>query len=290
MRPRSEYEVLRPRSLEDALEELYKRRGKGDVRVVAGATDVSVQLRSGAVAERELMDISGLRNLRYVREVDDGIEIGALATFSDIARSEVVRSSAPLLARAALSVGSPQIRNLATLAGNLCTASPAGDGIPPLLVLGAAVRLSSSKGTREIPVEEFIIGPHRTARGEDELLTSVRVNRQPQGYRWFLEKLGLRSANAVSVASVSGLVMLDADGRTVEDARIALGAVAPTAIRARRAEEVLRGRKLDEDTMWDAAEAAAAESSPITDVRGSAAYRRMAVAGLLYRALAGVVG
>ncbi|BBE42655.1 FAD binding domain-containing protein [Conexivisphaera calida] len=286
MRLRSEYEVLRPRSLEEALKELSGRRD--DVRVVAGATDVSVQLRSGAMAERELMDISGLRELRYVREVDGWIEIGALATFSDIARSEVIRAAAPILARAALSVGSPQIRNLATLAGNLCTASPAGDGIPPLLVLGAVVQLSSSRGAREIPAEEFILGPHRTAREGDELLTSVRVKPQPQGYRWFLEKLGLRSANAVSVASVSGLVRLGADGRTVEDARIALGAVAPTVIRARRAEEALMGRELDEEIMWDTAEAAAAESSPITDVRGSAAYRRMAVAGLLYRALSEV--
>jgi len=283
---RSRFSVHRPGSLEEALGILAERGAS--VRVVAGATDVSVQMRAGTLEEDELMDISGLRDLRYVREVAGGLDVGALATLSDIAGSPAVRASAPVLADAARSFGSPQIRNLATLAGNVCNASPAGDGIPPLHVLGAAVRLTGVAGTREVPIGEFATGVHRTARKPDELVTSIRIGRQPPGSAWFFRKLGLRAANAISIVSAAGVIRME--GRAVKDASIALGAVAPTVIRARRAEEVLMGRELTEEVMWDAAEAAAAESRPISDVRGSAAYRRMAVAGILYRALEEVAG
>ncbi|MGC9116834.1 MAG: FAD binding domain-containing protein [Conexivisphaera sp.] len=282
MRPRSEIRVERPSSLSGALEHLSSR--EASARPVAGATDVSIMLRSGAIEEPELLDLSGLGELRYVRGAEDGqLEVGALATFSDLLGSGLVRSAAPLLAAAARSVGSPQIRNLATLAGNVCTASPAGDGILPLRVLGATIRLVSAGGARDVPIEDFLVGPHRTARRPDELVASILIGAQPPGYRWFFRKLGPRSANAISVASVAGIIGVR--GGAVEDARIALGAVAPTVIRSRRAEASLVRRELTEDSMWDAALAAAEESSPISDVRGSAEYRRMAVAGLLYRAL-----
>lgn len=280
----SNIKVYRPESLEEALTILSTRKEK--VRIVAGSTDVTVMMRSGTI-EEELLDLSGLRrSLAYIGASGDGVEIGALATYMMLLSNVLVHERVPLLAEAMRTIGSPQIRNMGTLVGNVANASPAGDTIPPLYVLGADIVLEGISGTRNISVDEFFLGVGKTARRPDELITRIIVGGQPPGSRGFFEKLGLRRAMAISVVSVAGLISLDHG--VVADARIALGAVAPTVIRAPGAEGRLKGEELTDDVMWDVAEAAARDAKPITDVRGTAGYRRMVVASLVYRGLSRV--
>ncbi len=280
----SNIKVYRPESLEEALTILSTRKEK--VRIVAGSTDVTVMMRSGTI-EEELLDLSGLRrSLAYIGASGDGVEIGALATYMMLLSNVLVHERVPLLAEAMRTIGSPQIRNMGTLVGNVANASPAGDTIPPLYVLGADIVLEGISGTRNISVDEFFLGVGKTVRRPDELITRIIVGGQPPGSRGFFEKLGLRRAMAISVVSVAGLISLDHG--VVADARIALGAVAPTVIRAPGAEGRLKGEELTDDVMWDAAEAAARDAKPVTDVRGTAGYRRMVVASLVYRGLSRV--
>lgn len=262
-------DVLVPRDLDEALRVLAERRG---IKVLAGGTDLLVQMRSGAVQKSDLLDVSGLWELKYVRHEDETIAIGALTTFSEIASSEVIRRHAPVLAEAAETVGSVQIMNKGTIGGNVVNASPAADSLPALYVHDAELKLASLKGTRTVGITEFYRGYKRLDMRPDELLVEVRLRAEKGGEVGHFFKHGLRQGDAISV--VNGAVLLDLEGDLVRGAAIALGAVAPTVVRAHEAERALKGRRLREDVMWEAARAVLRSISPIDDVRGSAAYRR----------------
>lgn len=262
-------DVVVPRDLDEALRVLAERKG---IRVLAGGTDLLVQMRSGALPKADLLDVSGLRELRYVRHEDGRIAIGALTTFSEIASSEVIRRHAPVLAEAAETVGSVQIMNKGTIGGNVVNASPAADSLPALYVLDAELKLLSLRRSRIVGIEEFYRGYKKLDMGPDELLAEVRVRSAKGSEVGHFFKHGLRQGDAISV--VNGAVLLDLEGDLVRGAAIALGAVAPTVVRAREAEMALKGRRLREDAMWDATRAVLRSISPIDDVRGSAAYRR----------------
>jgi len=272
-------EVISPESVLDALEAL-DRYGE-DIRIVAGSTDISVMLKDARIRESKFLDLSHLNDLQYIKVEKDGIiHIGALATYGDCVRSRVLRKRARILLDSIETIGSPQIRNLATVAGNLGNASPAGDAIPPLFVLDAKVILESKSEEREIPIEQFFSGYRKTVRKPNELIREVNFHPVKQGELTFFRKLGLRRANAIAVASVA--FWGKRDGQTFSQARIALGAVAPTAIRARRAEEMLVGATVTPEKIREVAKTCAEESSPISDIRGTAAYRRQAVEALTY--------
>jgi carbon-monoxide dehydrogenase medium subunit len=226
----SHIEVSSPQDLGQALE-LLSRQGEA-TRILSGGTDVTVYLKDGALKESRLLNLSRLKELDYIRDEGKYLAIGARVTFSSIARSRSILKWAPLLADASLEVGSLQIRNLATMAGNICNASPAADSLPPLYVHEASVVLASVKGRRELRMGEFILGPRRTARRADELLTEVRVPKMAFGSHHFFRKLGLRSSQAISVVSLAA----SWKGRK---AKIALGAVAPTVVRAKKAERFI---------------------------------------------------
>lgn len=237
-------------------------------------------LKDRNVKEKCLLDISHMDDLRYINTGRDGlIHIGTLATYGDCIRSPIIRKNAAFLIDCFLTIGSPQIRNLATIAGNLGTASPAGDSIPPLFVLDATLVLESLARKREMSVEKFLSGYRKTEREPTELITEVRLRPIKKDDLAFFKKLGLRRANAIALASVAfwGRVV---EGPTFAEARIALGAVAPTVIRARRAEEVLASGPLTLDRINEVARTCAMESRPISDIRGSAHYRRKAIEGL----------
>jgi len=268
---------LQPANLDEALV-LLARHAAG-ARIVAGGTDVLVELSRGVRPTTTLIDVSRLRELKYVRVEGDTICLGALATHNDILASPDCRRDARPLAQACWEVGAPQIRARATVAGNLVTASPANDTITPLVALDAALVLVSRAGERVVPLRDFYHGVRRTDLAPDELVREIRVPRLARNQRGLFIKLGLRRAQAISVVNVA--YALTFDGPIVRDARIALGCVAPTIVRATDAEASLRGKTLNDEACAEAGRLAAAAVTPIDDVRGSAAYRHATLAALV---------
>jgi CO/xanthine dehydrogenase FAD-binding subunit len=276
-----------PCTLDEALELLRA----GDVTIVAGGTDLMPQSHSGKVRlGRMLMNIRRIPALAGIAVEGNAIRIGALTTITELLESPIVRERLPVLAEAADHFASEQVRNGATVGGNVCNASPAGDTLVPLLVLDAAVELATkpngSVRTRALPLQDFLIGPGRTRREPHELLAAVRIPVPPQGFVARFYKYGTRPALDISAISI-GVGGVKRDGR-LEAVRVAFGAVAPTAIRARATEKILEGRPLDAAAIEAAAEAAHDEIRPISDVRASAWYRQELVRNMTKRVLAHV--
>ena len=276
--------TLQPTGLGEAL---ALRAAHPEALPLAGGTDLMVEINFDRRRPERIMDLTRVAELELLEHDGDDLVIGAGVTHARLA-SELGRD-APGLAIAARTVGSPQIRNRGTLGGNLATASPAGDALPPLVAAGARVELASAAGTRMLPIGDFLAGPKRTAMRADELITAVRVPvaRGPQQFA----KVGPRNAMVIAVCSVA--VVVDPVSRTVG---AAIGSAAPTVIRAPQAEGFAAGA-LEEAGAWERpgplpeallgrfGELVGAAASPIDDVRGSAAYRRHALAVLAGRAL-----
>src|SRR5690348_1776489 len=273
---------LRPTRLDEALD-LLDHYGD-QARVITGGTDVLVELSRGIKPTRTLLDITALPDLRYVRQEGDYIALGALATHNDVMASAICVEQALPLAQACSEVGAPQIRTRATVAGNLITASPANDTITPLIALDAAVVLASRAGERTVPLERFYEGVRRTMLRPNELLREIRIPAMRATQRGLFLKLGLRRAQAISVINVAFVLTFAADD-VVEDARITLGSVAPTIVRARTVEDYLRGKRLDAATCIEAGRLVSGDAAPIGDVRGSASYRRATLESLVSEGL-----
>ncbi len=251
---------------------------------LAGGTDLLIHLRAGIVAPKQLVDLSAL-DLNYVRKDDGIIRIGAMTTFAEILDSDVVRRDLPCLAESAAEIGAVQTRNMATLGGNLCSAVPSADSAPPLLVYDARVKIAGSDGERLVPLEQFFVGPKKNALKPGELLIEIQASVPlPRTGARFL-KLGRRKAMSLAVVNVAARLTLGQDHRRVENVRIALGAVAPTPRRAKRAESVLQGSDVYESLIDRAARAAADEIAPISDLRATATFRRESSRVLVKRAL-----
>jgi xanthine dehydrogenase FAD-binding subunit len=279
----SDIDVIEPKALGDALNVLRERSDR--IRLVAGGTDAIIQLKDRTLQTKELLDISRLNELRHIRRDGSTIHIGALSTYSDIVESSLLNQSCRVLVDASKMIGSLQIQNRATIGGNLANASPAGDTIPPLYALAGTVTVQNLAGTRHIPIERFFLGYRKIDLRPDELITEISFEAVEKPSDAAFLKLGLREEHFISVANVAVWVQwASADMRT-SDIRVALGAVAPVVIRARKCEEFLRGRALEEDVIWQAGQIASGESSPITDIRASAEYRRAAMSSLLYKAV-----
>jgi xanthine dehydrogenase FAD-binding subunit len=279
----SEIEVVSPRSVHAALSILHNRSGA--VRLIAGSTDAIIQLKDGSLQTKELLDISSLHDLRYIRKENSLIHVGALSTYSDIIESPVLNSSCRMLVDACRTIGSVQIQNRATIGGNLGNASPAGDAIPPLYVLDANVKIQSRERSRLLPIEKFFLGYRKIDLKPDELITEISFEAVGKPCDGTFLKLGLREGHFIALVSLATHIRWAPEGDRFSDARIALGAVAPVVFRARRCEEYLKNRTLTDDTIWSAGKIAAEESSPISDVRASAEYRRAAIPSLLYKAV-----
>jgi carbon-monoxide dehydrogenase medium subunit len=268
----------RPSSVREAVRLLQS--GKGRTRIVAGGTDLAVD---GDSSVRALIDITH-SGLTYIRRRGGACSIGAATTMTELEESPAIRSLAGgILARAAATCGSVQIRAVATVGGNIANGSPAADLVTPLLVLDAVLVVADSKGRHKLPLAEYL-----ASRGAKTLRQSLLVEVTvpvPKALRcgWSFQKLG-RTALDISVANVAAALQVDRTG-SIQWARLALGAVAPTAMRAGLTEENLRGRTLNADTIAEAAEGVMREVSPITDIRASAAYRREMCRVLTRRAL-----
>ncbi len=277
-----EFDLLLPRTLPEALDMLAE--GAPLIAPVAGGTNVVVAMRAGSYRPKTLMDVSRLSELRGIRRENGHIVIGGGTTIAELLASPVVAEYARPLRDAAATLGSPLIRNRATVAGNLVDASPAADTAPALLALGAEVELVRREGTRHLPLETFILGPNETLIEPEELMTSIRWPIPPSDSVAGYHKIGLRKALACAVVTVAVMVECDKTGHC-RQARIALGAVAPTPIRAYAAEAILRNQRLTPETIADAARLSAEATQPIDDVRASATYRQRIVAVLVRRLL-----
>jgi xanthine dehydrogenase iron-sulfur cluster and FAD-binding subunit A len=276
-------QYFQPTSLAGALELLADH---GDqARIVAGGTDLVVESSRGIRPTGIIIDISAVGSLRYVHADQDMIRLGGLATHNDVLSSDACRQGALPLVLACLEVGAPQVRTRATIAGNLVTASPANDTIAPLMALGADLVLVSHAGERVVPLDQFYASFRRTVLRPDELVREIRIRRLQQHQRGDFVKLGLRRAQAISVINLAIVVTFAPDGATVGDARIVLGCLGPTVMRATEAERYLSGKKLDAGVRQEAARLACAEATPIDDLRGTAGYRLHTLHGLLADAL-----
>jgi carbon-monoxide dehydrogenase medium subunit len=221
----------------------------------------------------------GDAGLNYIKAEGDSLIIGAATPYAEIMDSEIVKQKAPLLAEVVSHIGSPAIRNVGTIGGNLGTASPAACSAVGLLGLGASVKLVSKGGERMVPIEDFFTGPGETVRKPDEFIQEIVVPVQEKGAGWAYRKIGKRKAQTLAVVSAAVYCPLD-DGKC-RGARIALGAVAPTPMLAKKAAALLEGKKLDSRLIEDAAKSAAEATSPIDDQRSSAWYRRRATQALV---------
>jgi carbon-monoxide dehydrogenase medium subunit len=277
------FEYLAPETVEQACSLLSRYQEKA--KVLAGGTDLLVKMKQGMARPQYLVSLSNIERLRHIDYDDsDGLRIGSLVTLSDLLASAVISQRFSLLSQAVRTLASRQVRNRATIGGNLCNASPAADTAPALVGLGSQARIAGLSGERTVPLEEFFRGPGRTILRSDEILTGIQVPHPlPHTGSTYL-KLSPREKDLATVA-VAAVIILDARGRTCQDARIVLGAVAPTVLRAFQAEAVLKGKAVAEGLIQESAQMASQEAQPISDLRASADYRRTMVAVLTRRAV-----
>jgi xanthine dehydrogenase FAD-binding subunit len=275
--------VLTPRDLA----ECFAALAQPGARALAGGTDLLVRLRAAARLGREaptsLVRLDALPALRGVElQADGALRLGACCTLAELLAHPLVRAELPPLAAALAELGSPPIRNMGTLGGNVCTASPAGDTLPPLTALGAEVELVSASGARRMALSAFITGPGRTRLEAGELISAVVVRPAREFGVQHFEKVGRRGALAIAVVSLAALLRLDARGRVAE-ARLAWGSVGPTVWRCPEAEAVLAGQRPTLTALKRAAEVVRERVAPIDDIRASADYRREVAGNLLLR-------
>ncbi|MEA2741178.1 MAG: aerobic carbon-monoxide dehydrogenase medium subunit [Acetobacteraceae bacterium] len=276
------FEVHHPESVEQAI------RLAGELaphaRFLAGGTDLIIQINRKRRAPRHLIALGGIDGLSGIELRDGEMVLGALTTHKAIERCAHFDGRLAVLAEAARVVGGHQVRNVATIGGNVVNASPAADLLPPLLALDAAVVLAGSRGTRHVPIAQFLRGPGSTERAEDEILLRIAFPCPSEGAATAFIKAGRRRAMEISVVSVAAVLELDGSHRC-RTARIALGAVGPVAMRVPEAEIGLQGHEPTEAAFSEAGRLAAAACAPISDVRASAEYRRMLIQALVPRAL-----
>ena len=263
-----EFNYYRPTTLKEAL---YLLSELEDVKILAGGTDLLIDLRIRRYRPRNIIDISRLKELKYIIDEGDKVRVGSLITLQELIESPIIKSKAPLLAEAAYNMSSWQIRNIATIGGNLCNASPAADTAPPLMIYEAKLKLISKKGERLVPITKFFKGPRKTELRSNEILAEIEIP-YIKGMGSSFVKLGRRDAFTLSVVAIATAVSVK-DSK-FNDVRISLNAVAPTPVRAYTAENYLKGKDVTIDEIRKAAELVLKDISPISDVRASAEYRK----------------
>jgi aerobic carbon-monoxide dehydrogenase medium subunit len=265
------FALAEPESVPEAVE--IVARLEGETRIIAGGTALVPTMRLGLVTPDRLVSLHRIPGLSQIRVDKGALEIGAMSSLAALVRHDAVRTGWPLLAQAAGRVATPAIRSTATLGGNLCYAEAASDPAPALLCLDTRVRVADSVGERVIPIGEFFTGFYETAVAPNEILTGVSVPAVPSGARSGYVKFCPRSAEDKPLIGVAALLVLDAAKR-IGEIRIALGGAGPTPMRAHRAEAAVKGQALTDPAIRAAAASAAAEAEPLSDLMGSAGYRR----------------
>lgn len=271
------FEYISPQTVEETAVLLVKF-GK-QAELLAGGTDLILDMRNKKKAPRYIIDLKSIPKLEYIEFDEDGLRMGSLTTVVSIRKSEVVKNKFPALFEAATEFACWQVQNRATIGGNLCRSSPAGDLIPPLLVFDAQVRLIGTKGKRDVPLEKFFSGPGRNTMNVDEILTEVRIPRQEENSSSAFKKM-VRSAE--DIAKINCAVKIVMTGRRCDDVRVALGAVGPVPLRAKKAEAFIKNKEVDSRVIEETAQEAVEDTSPITDIRSTLEYRK-AISKILVR-------
>jgi len=270
-----------PKTLQEACQLLWEACGKA--KVIAGGTDLVIGLRNGDQNPQLLMDITNLKELRGIEESDGTLSIGAAVSHSEIASSPLVRQYGNVLSNAASEIGSPQIRNLGTIGGNIVNASPAADTLPPLLVLDATGKVASQEGEREVPVAQLIKGPYETTLQPHEILVRITFKKLPKNMKGCFVRLARREAMAIARMSVALLIQMQ-EGQ-VKDIRIAPGAVLPTPQRLEEVEEFLKGRFPDGELLRVASRKVSETMIRRSGIRPSTSYKAPVVEALFVRAM-----
>ena len=276
------FSYLGPETIEEAISLLTKYGRKA--KVIAGGTDLLVQIRDKVIKPEYLVDIEHIPGLDYIKyDEKQGVSIGALTTIRTLERSNELQRIYPVISQAARQMASMAIRNVGTVGGNLCNAAPSADTAPSLIGLEAKAKLIGPDGERMIALEDFFTGPGQTVLKTGELLVEVQVPPMPTCSKGVYLKHSIRGSIDLAIVGVAAILTMD-DGQC-QDAKIVLGAVAPIPMRAAEAEKVLRGEKIGDALIEEASQAALNECCPITDVRASAEYRREIVRVFIRRAL-----
>jgi len=275
-----DFTYLRPGTLQEALAMLADR--KEDSKIICGGQSLLILMRQGLVVTDYLIDLKGLNELSYITYNDkEGLRIGAVTTHRTLEKSELVRENYPVLLDVEKRLASIQVRNWGTIAGNLAHGDSSGDLAPTLIALDGTIKLSSSRGSRILPLEEFYTGLFETALNRDELVEEVQVPPPAPGKAAAYEKFNLIESDQ-AIVGVAARVTVDPEG-SCKDARIVLSNAALTPMRARNAERVLIGKRLDEKLLTRAGEAASGETDPVSDIHASAEYRHHLVKVLTQR-------
>ncbi len=255
-----------------------------ETSLLAGGTDLMISAREGGLKSSFVMDISRLEELTRIEKADSLCAIGAGVTFSEIAESAEILKYVPLLAAAAKTVGSPQIRNVGTIGGNVANASPAADSVPPLVVLRARVEIRSISSERTPFVEDFITAPYHTNLKPDELIVRFLLETIPDGYRWDFQRIARRKALAIARANLALLASSDDQGR-VEDVRLCVGSILPRPSRLTEAEEILKGKIPSPELIGAVAKSVSSEMVNRSGIRPTTEYKQPAVEGLVVRSM-----
>jgi len=277
------FEYFKPNTVKEAC--IFLMENKGKARALAGGTDLLAKMKRREVAFRHLVSLSGISDLDYITyDTGDGLRIGALTTFKSLEDSLLIKDKFGIIAQAANTMASTQVRNIGTVGGNICNASPAADLVPPLMVLGAKVRIAGPDKERLISLEDFFRGPGMTVLEDGEVLTEIQVPPPlPHSGGTYL-KISIRKKD-LAVVGAGVLITIDSPDGVCKGAKIALGAVAPTSIRAKKAEGVLEGKTLKEDLIEEASRVASTEAAPISDLRSSSEYRQEMIKVLVKRGI-----
>jgi carbon-monoxide dehydrogenase medium subunit len=281
------FEFFAAKDSNHAVALLAQHAANAKVKIIAGGTDLLADLKFAAHGPDVVVDISRADDLKNITITEQGLNIGALVTHTQIMRSPLIRQLFPALVDAAHTIGAVQTRNLGTLGGNLVTAVPSMDSGPTLMALEAIVTIAGTGGRRQVPLSEFFVGPRKTVLKPDELLAEIIIPKQNVGKPTHFLKFGLRKGQALALVNVAASFWVDWEKNAFLAPRIALGAVAPKVIRAPQAEAYLEGRAITPEAMAEAGRVAVGDAKPISDFRASAEYRRHLVAVLTKRALEG---
>ncbi len=275
-----DFEYFTPKTLKEALALLAKYGD--DCKVICGGQSLLILMRQGLVAPKYLIDIKGVSELSYIKDDKGGLKIGATTTHRTIEKSAVIKEKYPVLGEMETRLASIQTRNWGTIGGNICHADPAGDPVPVLIALKATLTMASTKGERNMPVEDFSLDYFEVALEPSELLTEIQIPAPLPRTGTAYTKFNIIESDLATV-SVAVSITLGAGDGVCQDVRIVLGAAAPTAMRAKQAEAVLKGKKITDALLKEAGEIASTEADPISDIQASEEYRRELVKVLVGR-------
>lgn len=274
--------IIEPETMKEALEMLSSTP---KLKVIAGGTDVLIRIHHGDIEEVELLSIRNIKHLREIELLEDKtISIGAMASFSDIFRSDIINKHIPILAEAGVSMGGPQIRNMATIGGNICNGAVSADSAPALFALNAVLKLESLNGVRKVPIQEFYEGPGKVRILPEEILTSILISKENYE-NMYGNYIKFSNRKAMDIAMLGVAVVCNFNGGSFKDLRIALGVAAPTPIRCTEAENYAKGKAINDETIEEIGRIALNSSKARDSWRGSRDFRQHLIETLVQRAI-----